>query len=152
MQSELTLTQERISSSTILLLDKLIKSIDNYLNGFNQKEILSFSSSTSKESLKEYTENYFLFVSSIAPIISELTSLNAELASLLIKADKNMEIELIVTCEKKFNAFEEFERALYEYTSSVEKELLNPNANAAFLINATQKFKIAAERLVKENG
>ena len=152
MQSELTLTQELISSSTILLLDKLIESIDNYLNGFNQKEILSFSSSTSKESLKEYTENYFLFVSSIAPIISELTSLNAELASLLIKADKNMEIELIVTCEKKFNAFEEFERALYEYTSSVEKELLNSNANAAFLINATQKFKIAAERLVKENG
>lgn len=152
MQIELTLTQERISSSTILLLDKLIKSIDNYLNGFNQKEILYFSSSTSKESLKEYTENYFLFVSSIAPIISELTSLNAELASLLIKADKNMVIELIVTCEKKFNAFEGFERALYEYTSSVEKELLNSNANAAFLINATQKFKIAAERLVKENG
>ena len=151
MRNELTLTQERISSSTILLSNKLIENIDNYLTGFKQKEILSFSSSTSKELLKKYTENYFFFVSSIAPIISELTSLNAELASLLIKADKNMEIELIVICEKKFNAFEIFEHALYEYTSSVEKELLNSKANATFLINATQKFKLSVGQLIKEN-
>ena len=149
MNNELTLLKNNIAEETVLLSKEIISHADEYLSFFNKNELLSFSSSQSKA--KEYEEKYFLFVASISPIISALTSLNARLASLLIESDRCMEIDLIAVCEKRFNAFEVFEHALYNYTSSVENEIINSKITAQFLINATQKFKFAINELIKVN-
>ena len=149
MKNELKSKQESISSQTAALTKKIIEATDKYISEFNKDEIFAFSSK--KQHSEKYTEKYYLYLSGISKYISQLTALNAELASLLIQADKAMEIELILLCEKNFNAFEKFEHALYNYTFCVENELINSNASATFLINSAQTFKIAATNLMNEN-
>ncbi|MBO7302933.1 MAG: hypothetical protein J6U68_01965 [Clostridia bacterium] len=149
MKDKLTLIKDSISEETVLLSRQIVSHTDEFLSSFNKNELLSFSNTQSKT--KEYEEKYFLFVSGISSLISALSSLNADLASLLIEADRCMEIELIVICEKRFNAFEAFEHALYDYTSSVENEIINSKITAQFLISATQKFKFAINELIKVN-
>lgn len=151
MNNNLNSIKDRIAKETVSLSTHLLSQADEYLSSFNSNELLSFSSANNKTKIKKYEEKYFLFLSNIAPIISALTALNADLASLLIEADRSMEIELIVICEKRFNAFEKFEKALYNYTSSVENEIMNAKITANFLINASQKFKFAINELIKEN-
>ena len=141
--------QEEIAIKTINTASLLIRMIDTYMGDFNKSDLLTFK--RGKEQNERFSTQYYFFVSSISPIISELTSLNARLASLLIAADKAMDVELVVACEKRFNAFEAFERDLYEYTSSVEAQLSNSSASASFLLKAAQKFKTASERLLDEN-
>ena len=150
MHNTLKALQENISSQTVELLKEIIVKTNYYIGGFEKKALFTFSNNQNDQ--KEYTERYFLFISEIASMISKLTDLNAELASLLIKADKEMDIELIVLCEKKFNAFLLFEKDLYTYTTSVENTLDTSNASAVFLINAAQKFKNAVNRLINENS
>lgn len=147
--TNLKVLQEELATKTINSAFLLIRMIDTYMSDFNKSDLLKFKSGT--EQNERFSNRYFSFLTSISPIISELTSLNAKLASLLIEADKAMDIEVIVACEKRFNAFEAFERDLYEYTSSVEAQLLNSRASASFLLKAAQKFKTASERLLNEN-
>ena len=147
--TDLKALQEEIAIKTINTASLLIRMIDTYMGDFNKSDLLTFK--RGKEQNERFSTQYYFFVSSISPIISELTSLNARLASLLIAADKAMDVELVVACEKRFNAFEAFERDLYEYTSSVEAQLSNSSASASFLLKAAQKFKTASERLLNEN-
>lgn len=147
--TDLKALQEEIAIKTINTASLLIRMIDTYMGDFNKSDLLTFK--RGKEQNERFSTQYYFFVSSISPIISELTSLNARLASLLIAADKAMDVELVVACEKRFNAFEAFERDLYEYTSSVEAQLSNSSASATFLLKAAQKFKTASERLLDEN-
>lgn len=147
--TDLKALQEEIAIKTINTASLLIRMIDTYMGDFNKSDLLTFK--RGKEQNERFSTQYYFFVSSISPIISELTSLNARLASLLIAADKAMDVELVVACEKRFNAFEAFEIDLYEYTSSVEAQLSNSSASATFLLKAAQKFKTASERLLDEN-
>ena len=147
--TDLKALQEEIAIKTINTASLLIRMIDTHMGDFNKSDLITFK--RGKEQNERFSTQYYFFVSSISPIISELTSLNAKLASLLIAADKAMDVELVVACEKRFNAFEAFERDLYEYTSSVEAQLSNSSASATFLLKAAQKFKTASERLLNEN-
>ena len=84
-------------------------------------------------------------------MISELSSLNAKLASLLIEADKSMHVELIIICENKFNAYEKFEHELYEYIKSLEDAFANSSASASLIINLTQRLKNSLTALIEMN-
>ena len=146
MNTELNALQKNISFQTIVVTNKIIESIDKHTKDFNKNEFFSFSDTS-----KIISEKYFSFLAEISPLVSELNSLNSGLASLLIKADKTMDIDLIILCENKFNAFEKFEISLYEYTSSIEKAIETSKATQIFFINATQKLKTALQNLIKEN-
>ena len=80
-----------------------------------------------------------------------LSTLNAELSSLLIKADKAMEIELTLSLEARFKAYKLFETSLYEYTSTVESAFDNNQLSVSVLLNSIQKFKNAVLNLISEN-
>ena len=84
-------------------------------------------------------------------MISKLADLNAALASLLIKADTAMETEIVITCEKRFNAYEIFEKSFYEYTSNIENAFENSSVTPTFIINTTQKLKNSLNALINEN-
>ena len=84
-------------------------------------------------------------------MISKLADLNAALASLLMKADTAMETEIVITCEKRFNAYEIFEKSFYEYTSNIENAFENSSVTPTFIINTTQKLKNSLNALIKEN-
>ena len=86
MDKTLKALQENISSQTIILLKEIITKTDDYMSDFEKKTLFTFSNY--KNDIKIYTEKYFIFISEIAPMISRLTDLNAELASLLIGSDK----------------------------------------------------------------
>lgn len=148
MKNNLKLIQERISSETVTVANNIIKSTDAFMSGFSKDDIFSFSSTDKKEN---YAEKYFLFISSISPMLSRLNALNAELAALLIKSDKAMETEITLLCEKRFNAFEKFERALCEYTFAIESELSKNAISVVFILNSTQKLKESLNQLIKEN-
>lgn len=148
MNNNLKMAEKRISNETVRVANTIVRSADAFMKEFHKSDIFSFSDPNKKDN---YEKKYFLFISSISPMLSRLTTLNAELATLLINADKAMEAELTVLCEKKFNAFETFERALYEYTSDIESELSKSTASVVFILNTTQKFKEALNQLIKEN-
>ena len=93
MNKKLNSESKRISIKTINESQKIISAINAYTSSFNVKN--SFSFSVSKKQIEEIFENYLHFAASIYNTVMALSTLNAELSSLLIKADKAMEIELI---------------------------------------------------------
>ena len=147
--NELDIMQKSISSKTISVAKKIIIEIDNYINQFNKADIFSFTRKENEE--KKQSEAYYLFLLSISPMISEMIEQNAKLASLLINADKKMQIELIIICEQKLDAFERFEQEFYSFTSSIEKAFSNNTSNSVFLVNTAQKFKNSINKLISEN-
>ena len=147
--NELDIMQKSISSKTISVAKKIIIEIDNYINQFNKADIFSFTRKENEE--KKQSEAYYLFLLSISPMISEMLEQNAKLASLLINADKKMQIELIIICEQKLDAFERFEQEFYSFTSSIEKAFSNNTSNSVFLVNTAQKFKNSINKLISEN-
>ena len=152
MNTKLTMQQENISKKTVALANNIKDAADDFINSFNQNDLFTFrSSSNSKRNLEEYLEKYYLFFSKISPMISELSSLNAKLASLLIEADKSMHVELIIVCENKFNAYEKFEHELYEYIKSLEDAFANSSASASLIINLTQRLKNSLTALIEIN-
>lgn len=147
--NEFEILQKNISLKTISVANKMINAIDNYINQFNKTDIFSFSRKKDEE--KKQVENYYLFLIDISSLITEITNQNAKLASLLIAADKKMQIDLIIICEKRLNAFEIFEQEFYAFTSSIEKAFSNNTASTAFLVNTAQKFKNSINKLISEN-
>ena len=147
--NELEFLQKDIASKTANITKEIIAEIEIYMNSFDKKELFSFSRNNIE--LKKHSENYFSFMSEISSKIAILIEENARLASLLIKADKAMDIALIATCEKRFNAFEVFEQELYKYTSSMEKAFSNGTPPPTFLLNASQQFKAALNKLLEVN-
>ncbi len=141
--------QNEISKATVTIAESMVEKIDLYLSSFDKKDIFSFASE--KARVEEYTEKYFLFLIGISDHIKILTDLNAKVASLLIAADKVMEIDVVVLAEKRLYAFDDFEHNLYDYTSTTEKSLLESAATTAFLVNKAQKFKSDVKKLIDAN-
>ena len=110
MKNNLYLLLTENSNNFIKTANKLIEAIDDYMNTFDKKELLSFSNS--KEKAKKYKENYFSFLLTLSPIISELSSCGAELASLTVKSDNAIQTDITIECEKRFNAFGHLSRWL----------------------------------------
>ena len=146
--NELEFLQRDISSNTIFSAKEILKSVEAYMNSFDRKEFLSFSSNQNTE---KYSKNYQLLLSSISKNIPTLIAENARLASLLVKADSAMNTELIVLCEKRFNAFEDFEQKLNKYMSSMEDLFANSKPNPTFLLSSAMQFKIALDKLISAN-
>lgn len=137
----------KLSEETHILAEDIIKDTDTYLSKFNISSSFSFS----KTNLTELENNYMNFLMTLSPKISKLTSLNAELASLIIAADKAKKIETTLLLQKRFDAFCIFEKALYEYTSSIDQAFENGKISTSFIIASTQKFKISMQFLLNEN-
>ena len=146
--NELEFLQKDISSKTLANAKEILENLTIYMNSFNKNEFLSFSSNTNAE---KYSKNYQLLLSSISKNIPTLTAENARLASLLVKADSAMNTELIVLCEKRFNAFEDFEQELNKYMSSMEDLFANSKPNPTFLLSSAIQFKIALDKLISAN-
>ena len=149
MNNELNLLYQQISATTVSVAKALIGIVDNYLNEFNKADFLTFTKS--KNQSEKYLNQYHLFLTNISPMITELTSTNARLASLLIKADKAMDVETVVLCERCFAAFEEFERNMHEYTIAMESLFEGSSATATSITKLTQRLKNAIERLIEAN-
>ena len=137
-----------LSNQTAITSEKIIQKIDAYLSSFEKSSILSFSNTD----FTDREEKHMLFLSKISNDFFELASLNAALASLIIKADKAADIESTLLMQKRFDIFCLFESALYNYTSSVEEAFANKQATASLIILSTQKLKLAAENVLKENS
>lgn len=146
--NELEFLQKDISSKTLANAKEILENLAIYMNSFDKKEFLSFSSNQNTE---KYSKNYQLLLSSISKNIPILIAENARLASLLVKADSAMNTELIVLCEKRFNAFEDFEQELNKYMTSMEDAFASGNPNPAFLLNSAMQFKIAIDKLISAN-
>lgn len=149
MKNDLKILQDDISAKTINTINQIIVLTNAYTSEFDKKEIFSFSNK--EEQTRKYYDRYFSFVLEISPMISKLADLNAALASLLMKADTAMETEIVITCEKRFNAYEMFEKSFYEYTSNIENAFENSSVTPTFIINTTQKLKNSLNALINEN-
>ena len=152
MNDELKIKQENISKRIVALAKDMQNAADEFINGFNQGDMLTFSRGQSKSKSDEYLKKYYAFFAKISPMITELSRMNARLASLLIQADKEMKVDIIVTCENRFNAYEKFELELYKYIKSIEDAFENSTASATFIINATQKLKNSLSVLIEKNA
>ena len=138
----------KLSEKTIREAKIIIKETDTYLSGFNISSSFSFS----KPDIKKIENDYMTFLMKISENISNLTAINAEVASLTILADKTAKIEATILLQKRFDAFSAFEKALYEYTESIDNAFSSNKISALFIISATQKFKLATEHLLKTNS
>ena len=149
MNEKLKSESQRLSADTINESEKIIAAINTYTSSFNIQN--SFSFSISKKQIEGLFEDYLKFASSIYNTVIRLSNLNATLSSLLIEADKAMEIELTLSLESRFNAYKLFEASLYEYTSTVESAFDNNKLSISVLLNSVQKFKNAVLNLILEN-
>lgn len=150
MNEKLKAESNLLANATVNHLKNILLTIDEYTKKINVKGSLFFSV-TSKETEKMF-EDYLRFAASIYNTVIELSATNAKLASLLIKTDKAMEIELTLSLESRLNAFIAFEAALYEYTSSVETAYDNEKLTVSILLNSAQKFKNAITELISANS
>ena len=137
----------KLSEKTVSEAKTIIKEINAYLSGFNISSSLSFS----KPDIKKLENDYMNFLMKISENISTLTKINAEVASLTILADKATKVETTVLLQKNFDAFCNFEKALYEYTESIDTAFSNNKISISLIVSATQKLKLITECLMEIN-
>ena len=141
------LKKVELSAKTVELAKSIIKETDGYLSKFNIAASFSFSA----PNVEKIENDYMTFLLKISKNISLMTDLNAELASLIIAADKAAQIEPTLLLQTRFDAFCNFEKALYEFTSKTDDAISSGKISNSFIISSTQKFKLALETLIKSN-
>lgn len=139
--------KSQLAKESINEAKTIIKEIDAYLSGFSISSTLSFA----KPDIEKYESEYMNFLIKISESVLNLTAITSKVASLTILADKSAKAEIAILLQKRFDAFRNFEKALYEYTENIDTALSNNKISASFIVSATQKLKLTTERLIEIN-
>lgn len=135
-----------ICEKKILVAKELICLIDNYLSLFDKTDFFNISSADSKKNA--YSSAYYSFISKFPDLISLSDGYANQLAFLLKRADKEMNMKEFKDIDLKLEAYKRFKIALAEYTEQNENAILSSKASISLSVNSALKLKMAINTLI----
>ena len=120
-------------------LEELLSKTDNYINTFDKTDFFAFSNGSQKN--KIYQKNYYSFSISIADTLVVLDRLMGDISSLLICADKEMNVDELVVLQNLFGEYLKFKEASSMYFSKTEKSFLSDSISLSELLDGAKKFR-----------
>ena len=135
--------------NTAYALKQMLRVLLNDTNLINNRaDFFTFNDKNKKATSERLYSLFSVNASQTSNIMSNLANKNAELASLLIAADKAMDIELIAVCEKQFTAYEQLEKNYFNYITAIENENLNSNLTINFLVKTIKKLELELDNFI----
>ena len=149
MQEDLiTLKVKTLCNDIASSVNSAILHTDNYINSFTRTDFYTFSEIESK--LKQHKKDYSDFLAFIAEPLKVLETKIAEASSLLIEADRTMNIEMIEFLQALFEEYLSFEKTLSEYNVKVKVIFENTNFSISALIEQAKKIKFSLLSLLSK--
>ncbi len=133
--------QEKLFVRWREILNIAIAQLDNYINTFDQSNFFTFSDNEKKK--KQLKKEYFTFMCIFKDSIKKCGDCNAELARMIIAADKQMDAKLTYKLSSVFDNYINVEKELYIYTAASEAELSKSRVSTSLLINSARRLNAA---------
>ena len=145
----LSIKQERkqLYKEICCSLEELLAKTDNYINTFNKKDFFVFSNSNERNTV--YQRNYYSFSISAADPLLLLDRLMGSVSSLLIRADKEMNVEELVILQHLFGEYLKFKETSSKYFSKAEKAFSSDSISLSYLLDGANKFKFSISTLIE---
>lgn len=140
--NDLIITSTQIS----VHIKELIALIDEYLNKFERKEFFVFADDKKRDSV--YRSEYYAFISKIPEISEDIGILTSKLSLLLVEADNEMDIALIVLIGKKNEACLALSKELSEFVSESKDIISKEGISPSTIVIRTRKLKIEIESIL----
>ncbi len=144
-----------ISEERKKLFDSLAKSFelirektDEYLNSFDKKDFFAFSDNDTRT--KRYQRHFHAFTISVADHLLVADRLAGELSSLVLRADREMNVDELILLQAIFEEYIVFKKSSSEYFSSVEKMLSSSSVSVSTLMDKATKFKFSATAMINK--
>lgn len=118
-------------------VEKIIKEFRSYMDTFEQKDFFSFSETEIKK--KYYKDKYHTLTSKLVPLMTAMDKSISTIASLLIKADRAMDYEMISKLQSVFDFYSLLEKEIYEYTVVMEKEFQRERTSLSVLLDSSKR-------------
>ena len=125
-----------------------ISVVDSYIQSFEVKDFYTFSSVKARNDL--YKNEYRKFILNTADPIEDISFSIAEISSLLISADKDMDSLSAESLKDIFESYLLLESALGDYKMGTERMFAQENVSVAALLNGAKKIKLHIEELLEK--
>ena len=129
-------------------LGELFEKTNNYIDTFDKKDFFVFSNSNSLN--KIYQKNYYSFSISVADSLLLIDRLMGSVSSLLIRADKEMNVDELVILQDIFNEYLKFKENSSTYFSQSEKAFSSDSISLSELLEKANKFRFSITALIEK--
>lgn len=128
----------------------VISLTDKYINSFETEDFFSFSDTEKR--LKALKKKYAEFFASLAEPLNKLENDAAEVSTLLIRADIEMNLDMITYLQMLFEEYLQFEKTLAAYGTNVKRVFEEKNISISLLLNEANKFKFSLMALLQKTN
>lgn len=138
--------RKKLFASLTEAFNKIAEKTDEYLYSFDKKDFFVFSDSDTRA--KRYQKHYYAFTISVADHLLAADRLAGELSSLVLRADREMNVDELIILQTVFEAYLEFKKNSSEYFSSAEKMLSSKSISVSVMMDNAMKFKFSATAII----
>lgn len=139
MNTLIAIKKQKLFTELSNSLRRLFKQIFEYMQTFETESFFTFSAQKQEEQLKrEY--NSFIFKTS--SILSETSTSVANISSLLIDADKEMDNESAASLKEAFDGYVLFEKAFTEYKRDIDIMFSRGSVSVSRLLDGAKKLTL----------
>ena len=147
-KSHIDQAQSNISLEISVHLQELSSIVVEYLNKFDRKDFYVFSDAENRNSI--YKREYREFISKLPHIVSAISSAMSRLSVLLERADKELELDMIILLGEKIESCITFENEVASYTEECNKHIAGDHISPSALVSNTRKLKSNIEMLISK--
>ena len=140
--------KSQICSQLSSKLFDFISLIDSYIQSFEIKDFYTFSSEKARNNL--YKNEYRKFILNTTDQIGGISIYIAEISSLLISADRDMDSLSAEDLKDIFESYLLLESSLGDYKKETERMLSQQNISVSALLNGAKKIKLHIEALLEK--
>lgn len=146
----LPITEERkiLFGNIRFVLETLSQKADEYINTFDPKDFFVFSNTAARS--KIYQKDYDTFTLNVADPLLSLDRLMGELSSLLLKADREMNIDEMLLQNTLFDAYLKFKKSSSDFFSQAEKMFSSGSITLSIILDGAKKFKFDISSLTEK--
>lgn len=148
MDSFIDVEKKRLCLQLSSRILDFISLIDDYTRVFEVKDFYTFSSENDRSS--SYKNEYRKFIISTAEPTESISATIAEISSLLITADRDMDSDSAEQLRDIFESYLSFEAAFGDYKKETERILSLPGISVSALLSGAKKIKLYIMTLLEK--
>ena len=132
-----------LSTELSVHIQEIISIVNEYLNKFDQKDFFVFGDDKKRD--RAYRNDYNAFISKFPVVTTSIDKAMSKLALLLVDADKEMDIEMIVLLSKKSEACMSLQGELSAYVCEGKAMIAKDGISPSALVSRARKLRADIE-------
>ena len=135
-----------LSTELSVYIQELICIVNDYLNKFEREDFFLFGDDKKRD--RTYRKEYNDFISGFPAITMSIDKAISTLALLLVDADKEMELDLIVLLSKKSEACIALQKEISTYVCEGKAIIAKDGISPSALVSRTRKLRADIEAVL----